>query len=90
MVSTQDSVTNGHSKQKRASLSNVFEGLEITHMPSSLHPLIPISQAKSIRRMMKSTLSFGNGTVVARSLSSIETQLTVAMDDPVPLDLVQS
>lgn len=67
-------------KHKRLSLSNVFEGLEITPTTTP-RPSPSVNLAQSIRHFMQSTFRHGNGSVTARSWHGVETQFTIAMDD---------
>ncbi|CRL25080.1 unnamed protein product [Penicillium camemberti] len=78
-VSTQDTVTEGHSNQKRGSLSDVFERLGVRPMTSSPRSSVPLTLTKSICQIMDSIPTRLHGPVVARSLCDIEAQFTVAM-----------
>ncbi|CAI7629170.1 unnamed protein product, partial [Penicillium discolor] len=69
-------------KGKRASLSDVFHGLEITPKSSSEQPpnFKPINLPKAIKEHMRSTMRLRN-TVTAKSLKGVTSQFTIAMDD---------
>ncbi|OOQ88718.1 hypothetical protein PEBR_11160 [Penicillium brasilianum] len=67
-------------KAKRPSLENAFEGLEVTPNLSNPETSPTIHLGKSLRKMMKSTLRLGHGTV-SRSVRGIETKFTITQDE---------
>lgn len=67
-------------KAKRPSLENAFEGLEITPSLSNPGTSPTIHLGKSLRKMMKSTLRLGHGTV-SRSVRGMETKFTITQDE---------
>ncbi|KAJ6099237.1 hypothetical protein N7467_000772 [Penicillium canescens] len=71
-------------RHKRASLSNVFENLQIEpSSPSSQNSTQSTTNnlAKSLRQYIQSTLHIGGGTVSPPSLRGVQALFTVAMDD---------
>lgn len=73
-----------YQKQKRKSLAEAFEGLEIEHSSSlpAEPPTIPnVNLAKSLRKHFQSTLRVGGGSVSLRNSAGVPALFTIAMDD---------
>lgn len=68
-------------KYKRASLSGLFEGLEIKATSSAEVPSTRLNLAKSLRHHLQSTLRLGRGTTSIRCQGGVQAQFTVTMDE---------
>ncbi|CAG8372975.1 unnamed protein product [Penicillium salamii] len=71
-------------KQKRKSLAEAFEGLEIgqsSSFPAAPPTITNFNLAKSLRKHLQSTLRIGRGTVSLRNSAGVPAHFTIAMDD---------